>query len=317
MREIMTVLGPISPQELGFCQCHEHILLSKGHSYKLNSALCIDDILKSQEELERYHIMGGTSLIDAQPGGCNRMPNELASISEASGVHIIASTGFHKLLFYPETHWIHKASQEQLTEFFICELQYGMYTNIDDTFNSSRCTHRAGIIKTAIDTEGITPRYKRLFMAAAKASNITNKNIMIHVEQGVNPRILLDFLLEQDVNPTRIIFCHMDRACLDIEQYVDILNHGCYLEFDTIGRFKYHSDEQEVALIKTLIDAGYVHQLLYSLDTTRTRLKTYDKAAIGLDYILTTFNTLLLTAHVTQEQIHLISVANCVRALTQ
>lgn len=317
MREIISVLGSICPKELGFCQCHEHILLSQGRSFELNPALCMDDVSKSLQELIRYRKAGGRSLVDAQPGGCNRMPKELAAISAESGVNVIASTGFHKLLFYPEVHWIHKASVEQLTEFFAEELSNGMYTDIDTVFHQSQCHHRAGIIKTALDTEGLTSRYQNLFTAAANASKITDKNLMIHVEQGANPTELLDFLLTQGVEPARLIFCHMDRACGDVQLHMKILNHGCYLEFDTIGRFKYHSDEEEIRLIKTFINAGYTQQLLYSLDTTRARLKSYDITAIGLDYILTTFNQLLLNANVTQEEIHLISVKNCVRALSQ
>ena len=317
MREIMTVLGPISPEELGFCQCHEHLLISRGRSFEVNPVLCIDDVRKSLKELIRYKAAGGGTIVDAQPGGCSRMPAGLAHISAESGVNILASTGFHKLIFYPETHWIHTASEEMLTDFFVGELQNGMHTDIDLTFLPSICPHRAGLIKTALDTEGLTPRYRRLFSAAANAANITDKNIMIHVEQGADPSRLLDFLLSQKVIPARLIFCHMDRACPDPESHLKVLRHGCYLEFDTIGRFKYHSDEQEVQLIRSLIHAGFEKQLLYSLDTTKARLKSYDDSAIGLDYILTTFNHLLLNAGVTQEQIHLISAVNCVQAFTQ
>lgn len=316
MRNIMTVLGPISGNELGFCQCHEHILLSKGRSFEVNPALCIDDINKSALELIRYKRAGGHSIIDAQPGGCSRMASGLADISASSGVNIIASTGFHKLMFYPASHWIHTATEEMLTEFFIEELTNGMYTDIDHVFQKSQCPSRAGIIKTALDTEGLTCRYQKLFDAAVKAALVTDKNIMIHVEQNTDPTRLLDHLLSLGAAPARLIFCHMDRACPDFQLHLDILRHGCYLEYDTIGRFKYHSDEHEAGLIRDLIQEGYETQLLYSLDTTRARLKSYAQDAVGLDYILTTFNRLLLDAGITQEQLHLISVTNCVQALT-
>ena len=106
MKEIITVTGRIAPEELGFCQCHEHIAMSKGISYQINPALCIDDMEKSLEEAKRFHLAGGQSFIEAQPCGANRMALELRSLSEDSGVHIIASTGFHKLCFYPKEHWI-------------------------------------------------------------------------------------------------------------------------------------------------------------------------------------------------------------------
>ena len=59
MKEIITVTGRIAPEELGFCQCHEHIAMSKGISYQINPALCIDDMEKSLEEAKRFHLAGG------------------------------------------------------------------------------------------------------------------------------------------------------------------------------------------------------------------------------------------------------------------
>lgn len=315
MREVMTVTGPVSSQELGFCQCHEHIALSKGWSYKVNPALCIDDRSKSLEELRRYRSFGGNTLIEAQPCGCNRMASELLELSEESGVHIIASTGFHKLLFYPGDHWIHGTPAQELLELFVRELEEGMYEDGDLAFPSRQCRARAGIIKTAYDTEELSPRYQELFRAAALAAIRTDRVIMIHVEQGTDPRRLLDYLTNLGVRPRRLMFCHMDRACRDLAVHKDILRSGAYLEFDTIGRFKYHSDEQEIAIFRELIEAGYQGQLLYSLDTTRERLRAYQPSAVGLDYILTTFNPLLRDSGIPEEIIQMISVVNPAKLL--
>lgn len=317
MKEIITVRGPIKADELGFCQCHEHIALSSGKSCSVNPALLIDDMEKSLEEVLRYQSAGGCSFIDAQPLGCNRMTEELKGLSEASGIHIIASTGFHKLAFYPEDHWIHTLLSSNLAELFIRELTCGMYVDGDLGLPIRQCDSRAGIIKTAYDTDGLSPRYQELFTAAAKASLQTDRVIMIHVEQNTNPVILQDFLLGLGIAPKNLIFCHMDRACQDMGLHKTILKEGSYLEFDTIGRFKYHSDAHEIQIFRELIDAGYERQLLYSLDTTRSRLKSYTPDAIGLAYILTTFNPALQAAGVSDSRIRLFSVENPARVLTE
>ncbi len=317
MKEIITVTGTIASEELGFCQCHEHIAMSKGKSFEINPALCIDDMSKSYEELKRYQSHGGKSLIDAQPCGCNRMASELYQLSIQSGVHIIASTGFHKLLFYPSNHWIHTSSVSDLEELFVKELTEGMFVDGDDASPLRQSNIKAGIIKTAYDTEKLSPRYQKLFLAAARASIRTNRIIMIHIEQNTDPRPLQDYLLNLGVAPKDLIFCHMDRACKSLEIHKEILKGGSYLEFDTIGRFKYHSDQHEISLFCTLIEDGYQEQLLYSLDTTRARLKAYESAAVGLDYILTTFNQLLRAAGISERIIRLLSVENPARVLTQ
>ncbi|WP_333813907.1 phosphotriesterase [Muricomes intestini] len=317
MKEIVTVTGPIAPEELGFCQCHEHIAMSKGKSWYLNPALRIDDMAKSLEEVRRYKSCGGDSFIDAQPCGCNRMAEELRKLSVKSGVHIIASTGFHKLCFYPDSHWIHFISEAELEEVFVRELTTGMYTDADCTYPSVQSSVKAGIIKTAYDTEELSPRYKKLFRAAASASLKAERIIMIHVEQDTNPILLQDFLLNLGMQPENLMFCHMDRACKDIRIHEDVLKKGSYLEFDTIGRFKYHSDEHEIQIIQSLVDIGYATQLLYSLDTTSDRLMSYNPDAIGLNYILTKFNASLKSSGISEDIIHMLSIENPARILTQ
>ena len=317
MKEIVTVSGPIAPEELGFCQCHEHIAMSKGKSWYLNPALRIDDMAKSLEEVRRYKSCGGDSFIDAQPCGCNRMAEELRKLSVKSGVHIIASTGFHKLCFYPDSHWIHSISEAELEKVFVRELTTGMYTDADCTYPSVQSSVKAGIIKTAYDTEELSPRYKKLFRAAASASLKAERIIMIHVEQDTNPILLQDFLLNLGMQPENLMFCHMDRACRDIRTHKDILKKGSYLEFDTIGRFKYHSDEHEIQIIQSLVDIGYATQLLYSLDTTSDRLMSYNPDAIGLNYILTKFNASLKSSGISEDIIHMLSIENPARILTQ
>ena len=245
------------------------------------------------------------------------MADELRKLSVKSGVHIIASTGFHKLCFYPDSHWIHSISETEMEEIFVQELTAGMYTDADCTYPSAQSDAKAGIIKTAYDTEELSPRYKKLFRAAASASLKTERIIMIHVEQNTNPVLLQDFLLNLGIEPKNLMFCHMDRACADINIHKAILEKGSYLEFDTIGRFKYHSDEQEIQIIQSLLDMGFARLLLYSLDTTSDRLTSYNPDAVGLDYILTKFNASLKSSGISEDMIHMLSVENPARILTQ
>ena len=153
-------------------------------------------------------------------------------------------------------------------------------------------------------------------LAAAGAAKQTGRAMMVHIEKGSDPLLLLDFLLDQGVQAHQIVFCHMDRAIPDLAVHKKVLDAGVYLEFDTIGRFKYHSDEQEIALFQTLLDQGYEDQLLFSLDTTRERLKAYNPDGVGLDYILKTFCPAMRNAGISEEQIEKISNKNCINVLT-
>ena len=316
MREIVTVTGNITDSDVGFCQFHEHLMIRKGRSFEVNSALCMEEIDKSIKEVQAYKAAGGQTLIDAQPGGCGRMAEELEKISEKTGVHIICSAGFHKMIFYPEDHWIFTADEGFLREFFIRELTEGVHNDCDREFTKTIRKQRAGIMKCALDKENLTPQYEKLFRAAAEAAIKTERTMMIHIEKGSDPVMLQRWLMKLGVAPEHMVFCHLDRAQEDPEVYKMILKEGSYLEFDTIGRFKYHSDEREIEKFMYLLDAGYEDRLLFSLDTTRERLQAYNPDGVGLTYILKTFRTKMLQAGITEAQIEKISNKNCIRALT-
>ena len=316
MREIVTVTGTITAADIGFCQFHEHLLIRKGRSFEVNPALCMEDIDKSTEEVRAYKAAGGSTLIDAQPGGCGRMADGLEEISKVTGVHIICSTGFHKMVFYAKDHWIFSADEDQIREFFVQELTEGVHNECDKKFSERIGRQKAGIIKCALDQENLTPQYEKLFRAAAETAVKTERTMMIHIEKGSNPVMLQQWLMDRGVDPKTMVFCHLDRAVAKPEIYSQILRNGSYLEFDTIGRFKYHSDEQEIEKILRLLNEGYEDQLLFSLDTTRERLRAYDPKGVGLTYILDTFLDKMMQAGITKEQIEKISNKNCIRALT-
>ena len=85
---------------------------------------------------------------------------------------------------------------------------------------------------------------------------------------------------------------------------------------DTIGRYKYHSDEEEVRLIRMLLDHGHEDRILLGLDTTRKRMKSYG-GDIGLDYLQGSFLLLLRRSGVTEEQIHKMIHANPAKAFSK
>ena len=238
------------------------------------------------------------------------MEEGLLEISDRTGIHIISSTGFHKLMFYSDTHWIHKMPQDELYHFFREELEVGMYKEIDCGYPEKQTKIRAGIVKTALDREGLSPRYMNLFRAAAQAAIDSEVPLMVHIEPGSDPKKLLEFLLEMGVWRHRIIFCHMDREIKETEYYLSVLKEGITLEFDTIGRFHYHDDASELALIKEILDRGYSGQLLLSLDTTRERLKSYTPNGVGLTYLLCNFLPKLKKMGASEEQLLNVTVQN-------
>jgi phosphotriesterase-related protein len=313
---ITTVTGDMAPEDLGFCQSHEH-LWTAGYPGTVNPDLRIDDLEKSRAELERYRRAGGAALVDAQPPGCGRNALMLKALSEQSAVRIIASTGFHKMIYYPEGHWIYGAGAGALTRLFLEELSGGMYQGeamtLPDASSGARTSCRAGQIKAALDAGSFTPWYEKCFTAATEAARASGAPLMVHVEKGSDPLALADFLVKRGLAPEGLIFCHLDRAAADMSVHRELCRRGVYLEYDTIGRPKYHDDEYEAGIILDMVRDGYAGQLLMSLDSTRARLSSYGGKP-GLDHILTRFIPLLRRRGLPETQIQAFFRENPARA---
>lgn len=276
--------------------------------------LWMDELERSCDELMLYRQAGGISLVDAQPVLAGRMAEHLQEASARTGVNIVAVTGFHKTIFYETGSYIFRDAPEKIAALYISEVEEGMLSSMSGGVRRLGC--RAGVIKVALDTAGITgdPTYQKLFEAAASAVLSTGAPVMCHVEQGADALEVLTFFAMHGVRPERVILCHLDRARYDLGYHRACLEAGAFLEYDTINRVKYHDDAQEADLICAMLEGGYVDQLLLGLDTTRARLKSYG-GDMGLDYLAKTFLPYLKARGVTEMMCEQMVVENPRRAL--
>ena len=300
MKTVQTVTGEASISQLGHCQMHEHLFVAEGPATRKNPALLVDEPERSLAELELYRRAGGGSCLDAQPGGAGRDARVLREISRRSGVALIAVTGYHLPHFYAPTHWLFSASQSALTDFFIDELRNGC-TEAREVF--------PGAVKAAIDSQGLTGADAQRYRAAARAAAQTEVPLIVHTDKGLDGVRAVAQACACGVPAHRVVICHADRQADDFSVHDAIADTGAMLEYDTIGRFKYHDDESECRLILHMLERGHARQLLLSLDTIRERLLSYG-GAIGLSYLLEVFLPMLRSAGLSPQTLQTITVEN-------
>jgi predicted metal-dependent phosphotriesterase family hydrolase len=314
MSPVRTVLGDIESHRLGFTHCHEHLFVFPIRGVKLPEKLIMDDYAKTSRELLAFRRFGGSTLVDAQPFGAGRHAGLLARASRETGVTLIGSTGLHRTLYYPEGFWACRAPAERLAELFVGEIMEGMYAYHPENSTGSRTAFRAGIIKIATGAEGLSEPYRRLFEAAAEAHRQTGAPIMTHTEMSSWGREQALLLMERGVAPSAVIVSHMDRV-VDLDRNLGLADLGVFLEYDTIGRFRYHSDEQEAELIRRMIEAGFADRILLGTDATRERLPAYG-GRYGYSYLAGSFLPLLRSRGVEEADIQRMVVGNPGRALS-
>jgi phosphotriesterase-related protein len=288
---VRTVLGDRSPEVLGKTHCHDHLFVFRTAGVTLPDKIIIDNYEKTREEVMIFKVKGGGALVDAQPFGAGRHARFLHKLSEDTGVQIIAATGFHKASFYNVRFWSFLASVRDIADLFISEIEEGMY-EYDYTHPFQRQSSiKAGVIKIATDRDGLSKYYKKVFDAAVHAHRATGAPIITHTEISHWGMEQASYLIDRGIKPDSIIISHMDRE-IDIPKNRELAELGVFLEYDTIARFHYHTDAEEIALIAAMVDHGYDQQILLGMDSTRDRFSSYG-SSFGLDYILQSFIPML------------------------
>ncbi|MBC7813595.1 MAG: phosphotriesterase-related protein [Burkholderiales bacterium] len=301
MAIIRTVLGDIAPEELGICYPHEHLLGQPPSAY-YEADFVLDDEDAAIRELKLFYEVGGRSVVEMSPPDYMRDAAGMKRVSAASGVHVIATSGYLKEKF--SASFINDLSIEQLTEQFVCEVTEGM----DGT------DVRAGVIKAASSLDKITPNEERLFKAAAAAHHATGTPISTHTEAGTMALEQVELLRVEGVQPQHVIIGHMDRK-LDWDYHLQVAQTGVYMGIDQIAKAKYYPDQLRAEFVARLIQAGYGSQILLAGDTARRSGWAAYGGKPGFTNILTNFVPLLKANGVNEDTIKLLLIDNPARVL--
>lgn len=270
----MTVLGLIPAEQLGVADSHDHLFL---HSPALPGQ-DFDDVDRAIEEVRDAKRSGLQSIVEATPIGLGRDPAGMRAVAEATGVHIVAATGYHRDAHYPQGHWVREASVDVLAQHILSDLKDGMDSD----------QARAGVIKAGASYQHISALEERRLIAAAIGHRETGAPILVHTEIGTCGHAIIDLLVRESVNPERIILAHLDRNP-DLELHIEVASRGVTLGYDTVGRIKYRPDSQLLDLIHGVVDAGQAGRVLLGLDLgQRDYFHSYGGGP-GLTYLMDTF----------------------------
>lgn len=336
---IQTVRGPIAPEALGVTLAHEHLLLDLralwdepetqerrrlaetpitatsrgdwvGNPYESRDNLLLDDEQAAVSELELYARAGGRSLIDLTVDGLDPKPQALRRISERTGVQIVAGTGVYRSVAHPP--WVTSASVEELAARFVTAIEAGIAgTDV-----------RAGVLGELGTSSPILPDEIKVLRAAARAHFRTGIPINVHpaIFHREGPRIL-DILQAEGVDLRRVALSHMDEQ-LDYDYHCSLAVRGAWLSFDTLGSEEVYgaderepTDEERVAALLGLLEAGWAGQILLSQDVC-TKLQLTRFGGNGYAHVLRTIVPRLRRAGVDQATIEELLVANPRRYLT-
>jgi len=260
---VTTVTGTIAPDALGGTLMHEHLLVGypgaeadtahPGPSADDRFRICVDRI----EELKA---LGFTSLLDPCPNDLGRDVELMAKVAQHTGFQIVCSTGLYKEAEGGVAYWHFRSRFEPnvdaMAELFVRELTEGIgETGI-----------RAGIIKVATGPDTMSDYERTIFEAAAKAALATGAPITTHTDLGTAGDLQQQVLTDAGVPAHRIIIGH-SCGTSDHAYHVGIARAGSYLGFDRFGLDLLHPDDERVASLVRLVQAGAGDRVVVSHDS--------------------------------------------------
>jgi len=264
--KVETVTGPISVELLGKTLIHEHFIFGyPGYQGDVTlGPFKEDEALEAAIDVaQKMMSYGVRTVVDPTPNECGRDPIFLKKISEATGLQIICATGYYYegegASPYFKLRQAHRTADEDIYEMFKTEITEGIAgTGI-----------KPGVIKLASGKGKISEYEKAFFRAAARIHKETGIVILTHTQKGTMGPEQAKMLIEQGVDPNKIIIGHMC-GNTDPAYHKEVMDQGVRIGFDRFGVQVVAgtpSDQERITTLLALLDEGYEDQILLAHDT--------------------------------------------------
>jgi phosphotriesterase-related protein len=314
---IQTVTGPIPPEALGVTYAHEHILCDQRRCRTEGlrprgsdgGSMLLDDVEVAVRELSELKALGADAMVEVTMQAWGRDVAALRRISVASGLRIIATSGFYVEACHPA--FVSEQSVDELAEGLAREVLEG----VDGT------GIRTGLLKAAVSRPSLDGAEEKCSRAVARAQRMTGAAITTHtsasarfeIEGGNAGMRFLDLFESEGVDPRRVIIGHVDENA-DIRNIEALCRRGAFAQFDVIGKLHWMLDETRADLAALMVERGLQDRLLLGTDRNRKfELKSY--GGVGYAHLLTRFIPMLRARGIPNAVIQQFLVDNPRRAL--
>jgi phosphotriesterase-related protein len=253
--KIMTVSGPVTPDEMGLTLTHEHVLVDFVGADSINYDRWDREAVtkKTLPYLLEAKELGTRTFIDATPAYIGRDPLLLKSISEKAGMNILTNTGYYgagRDRYIPAR--AYKETTEQIARHWIDEWEKGI----------EKSGVRPGFIKIGVMGGQLSTLHRRLIRAAAYTHLATGLVIASHTGLAIPAFEQIGILCEEGVSPEAFSWVHAQNE-KDSSSHFLAARSGAWISFDGL------SDDNTmdyVKMIRNMKDNDLLDHVLISHD---------------------------------------------------
>ena len=271
MPQVQTARGPIDTADLGVTLMHEHVFVltpDVQQNYPAEWGSEDDRVAAAVTELQRAYDAGVRTIVDPTVVGLGRYVPRIERIAAQVPLNIVVATGLYTYGDVPfHFHYrgpaldavLGTANPDPMVDMFVGDIRQGIAgTGV-----------RAGMLKCAIDAQGLTPGVERVMRAVGKAQRETGVPVTVHTHPGSQTgeqvkRVLCD---DEGVDPRRVVLAHSGDST-DADHLSALADAGFVLGMDRFGINLETTFEARADIVVELCRRGYAEQMVLSQDAS-------------------------------------------------
>ncbi|HWG94634.1 MAG TPA: phosphotriesterase-related protein [Mycobacteriales bacterium] len=271
MTQVQTARGPVDADDLGVTLMHEHIFTMTA-DVQLNYPQEWGDederIADAVGKLQKAYDAGVRTIVDPTVVGLGRYVPRIARVAEQVPLNIVVATGLYTYDDVP-FYFHHRGPAlapvlgtdvpDPMVDMFVGDIRDGIAgTGV-----------KAGMLKCAIDAQGLTPGVERTMRAVGKAHQATGVPVTVHTHPGSRTgehvkRVLCD---EEGVDPSRVVLGHSGDST-DVDHLSSLADAGFVLGFDRFGINLETTFEARADTLVEMVRRGYADRIVLSQDAS-------------------------------------------------
>lgn len=270
MAQVETVLGPVDAAELGRTYMHEHVFVltpDVQQNYPEEWGSEDDRVADAVAKLTALAEQGVRTILDPTVVGLGRYVPRIQRVAQqVPQLNIVVATGCYTYGDVPFFFHHRGPALSAALGFDVPDPMVDLFER-DITQGITGTGVKAGMLKCAIDHQGLTPDVERVMRAVARTHHRTGTPITVHTHPDSRTglevkRVLCD---EEGVDPRRVVLGHSGDTT-DVEHLTELAEAGFVLGMDRFGINLATTFEARADTLVEMCRRGFADQMVLSQD---------------------------------------------------
>ncbi len=271
MTQVETARGAVDSTELGVTLMHEHVFVltpDVQQNYPAEWGSEDDRIADAVQKLRRAYDAGVRTIVDPTVVGLGRYVPRIEQIAQQVPLNIVVATGLYTYDDVPFHFHYRGPALDAVVGSPVPDPMVDMFVS-DITDGIAGTGVKAGMLKCAIDAQGLTPGVERVMRAVAKAQQATGVPVTVHTHPGSQTATHVQRVLceQEGVDPRRVVLGHSGDTT-DADHLSGLAEAGFVLGMDRFGINLETTFEARADIVVEMCRRGFADQMVLSQDAS-------------------------------------------------